>query len=270
MTCRSSRRSPGRTHRRLAVLLATALAAAPILSGCATNHEDLDAQVDYHYRLGMAHLQDNNPQAALVQFREAVKVDKNSTKAQFALGHAFFLLDDTDSAEAAMKRVVKIEPENGEAINYLGNIYEREGHPEKALAAFKQATLSTTYLTPHFAYRNMARVHRALKMEEAAEADLKTALKRVPEYYPARADLGKLYMDQGRWDEAVKEWSTLLDLNPEINDAHFYLAQTYLGGGDAEQARREAATFVLQADKGNQLLIEAQAMLQKLGGGGGG
>jgi type IV pilus assembly protein PilF len=253
------------THRtawRSACVLGALLLLA---SGCASDNEERESQVDYHYRLGMAHLQDNNPQGALVQFREALKEDKNSPKANFAMGHAYFLLDDAPNAEKAMKRVLKIQPDDGEAINYLGNIYEKEGRLDDAVATFRKAADSPSYMTPHFAYRNLARVYRALGRNDDAEVALVTAVKRVPEYFPARADLAKLFMDEGRWDDAIKEWTTLLDLAPEVADAHFYLGRAYLGKGDAVNARQEIAAFVLQAEKGHPLLPEAKGLLQKLG-----
>jgi Tfp pilus assembly protein PilF len=247
-------------------VLAAALAGSlAILAGCASDNKERESQVDYHYRLGMAHLQDSDTQGALVEFRNALKEDPKSVKVNFAIGHTFFLLDDTPSAEKAMKEVLKVEPDNGEAINYLGNIFEKEGRLDEAVAEFHQATVSQSYMTPHFAYRNLARVLRAQHKDAEAEAALGTAVKRVPEYYPARADLAKLYMDQGRWDEAIKEWTTLLDLTPEVADAHFYLGRSYLGKGDSDDARQQLAAFILQAEKGHPLLPEAKDLLKKLG-----
>jgi type IV pilus biogenesis/stability protein PilW len=249
-------------RRALACLLGGVLLVA---AGCASDQKEVESQVDFHYRLGMAHLQDNNPQAALVEFREALKEDKNAAKVNFAMGHSYFLLDDEQNAEKSMQKVLKVEPDNGEAINYLGNIYEKEGRLDDAVTQFKKAAASTTYMTPHFAYRNLGRVYREKKEDALAEEALKTAVKRVPEYFPARADLAKLYMDQSRWDEAIQEWKTLLDLAPEVADAHFYLGQSYLGKGDAVNAKQEIAAFVLQADKGHPLLPKAKELLQKLG-----
>jgi len=248
--------------RRAAIALGAALL---LLSACASDNTERDSQVDYHYSLGMAHLQDNNPQGALVEFRDALKEDKNSVKANFAMGHAYFLLDDAPSAEKAMKRVLKVDPDNGEAINYLGNIYEKEGHLDEAVAAFRKAADSSAYMTPHFAYHNLGRVLLKQGKKTEAEGAFKTAVKRVPEYFPARADLAKLYMDEGRWDEAIKEWTTLLDLEPAVADAHFYLGQSYLGKGDVTDAKQEVAAFVLQAEKGHPLLAQARVLLQKLG-----
>jgi Tfp pilus assembly protein PilF len=253
-------------RRGPAWLSACVLGAVLVLAaGCASDTEDRESQVDYHYRLGMAHLQDNNTQAALVEFRDALKEDPDSAKANFALGHTFFLLDDAPSAEKAMLHVLKVEPDNGEAINYLGNIYEKEGRLDDAVAQFQKATVSQTYMTPHFAYRNLARVLRAQHKDAQAEEALKTAVKRVPDYFPARADLGKLYMDEGRWDDAIKEWTTLLDLTPEVADAHYYLGRSYMEKGDSDKAREQLGAFVLQAEKGHPLLQEAKDLLQKLG-----
>jgi type IV pilus assembly protein PilF len=256
-------RGTGMLGGLLAGLLAVAL-----LGACASDakREEQQSQVDYHYRLGMAYLEDNNLQGAMVEFRNAAIENPESAKVQFALGHTDFKLGDYAAAQAAMERVLKIDPQNGEAINYLGNIYEQQGRLDDAIAAFQKAIAVPTYSTPNFAYRNLARVYLAQGKTAEAEAALGQAIRRVPEYYPARADLAKLYMDEKRWSQAVETWRALLDLIPDLEDAHYYLAESYVGQGDSENAKRELTTFLGAVSAEHPLAGAARDLLKKLGG----
>lgn len=250
--------------------LGAALAACVLLlaAGCATEAKRAEQKgnVDYHYSLGMAALEDNNLQGALVEFRAARKLDRDDPKVLFALGHTAFRLEDYAGAEQAMLGVLKIKPDDGDAINYLGNIYEQQGRLDEAVAQFKKAIAAPTYATPNFAYRNLARVELKLDHPDEAETALKAALLRVPEYFPARADLAKLYMDRKRWAEAVETWRALLDLSPAVADAHYYLALSYLGQADADNARRELTAFLAAVDDEHPLAAEARSLLGRLGG----
>lgn len=248
-------------------LLAGLLAAA-LLTGCATEAQRVEKQnqIDYHYRLGMAYLEDGNFQGALVEFRNAIKLDPDSSKALFAMGHTDFKLGDYTAAQAAMEHVLKVDPDNGEAVNYLGNIYEQEGRLDDAVTQFKKAIVIPSYTTPNFAYRNLARVYRTQGKNAEAEEALNAAIRRVPEYYPARADLAKLYMDEKRWSQAVDTWRALLDLVPDVEDAHYYLAQSYMGLGDTDDARRELTTFLGAVEEEHPLAADARKLLKKLGG----
>jgi len=250
--------------------LGAALAACVLLlaAGCATEAKRAEQKgnVDYHYSLGMAALEDNNLQGALVEFRAARKLDRDDPKVLFALGHTAFRLEDYAGAEQAMLGVLKIKPDDGDAINYLGNIYEQQGRLDEAVAQFKKAIAAPTYATPNFAYRNLARVYLTQGRTADAETALAAAIRRVPEYYPARADLAKIYMDTQRWSQAVEAWRALLDLIPDLEDAHYYLAESYVGLGDTDNARRELTTFLATVGAEHPLAKDARNLLKKLGG----
>lgn len=258
----------GRAGAATAVPVLAAVLVAGMLAGCAgkAKREEIRSQVDYHYGIGMASLEDNNLQAALVEFRTATDLEPENLKAQFALGHVLFSLGDYPGAETAMARVLAGEPKNGEALNYMGNILEQQGRLDEAVAAYRKALAVPTYATPHFAYRNLARALLAQGKRPEAEAALKAAVRRVPEYYPARADLAKIYMDTDRWDPAIQEWRTLLDLMPGVQDAHYYLAQSYMGAGDAKGAQAELKAFLAGVEKNHPMVPDAKALLKKLGG----
>lgn len=237
-----------------------------LLSGCATGAKRQQQQrdVEFHYRMGMAALQDNNVQGALVEFRSARDIAPKDVKVLFALGHALFVQGEYEEARKTMERILKIDPDNGETINYLGNVYERLGRTDDAIAAFQRAASLPSYLTPHYALHNLGRVYFMQGDTKRAEQAYLAALKRVPEYHPARVDLAKLYLDTKNWQRAVQEWVRLIDLLPDLYDARYYLAQAYVGMNEPMRARQELKLFLSSVEPENPLIPDAQALLSRL------
>jgi Tfp pilus assembly protein PilF len=237
-----------------------------ILTSCATSGKREAAQqmLDFHYRMGMAYLEDGDFQNGLVEFREGEKIDSKSTKVLFALGHTHFSQGDYGQARLMMKRVIALEPSNGEAQNYLGNILEKQGDKDAALVAFGRAAAIPEYRTPHYALHNKGRIHVARREFAQAEEAFKHAIRRVPAYYPARADLAGLYMETARWAKAVDQWRVYLDLVPDMMDVHYFMGKAYVGLGQLGSARTSLNLFIEQAGVEHPLYPEARALLDDL------
>ena len=220
--------------------------------------------VDFYYRMGMAYLEDGDFQNGLVEFRAAEKLDPNRTEVLFAMGHTHFTQGNYGQAKLMMMRIVEAEPDNGEALNYLGNILEKQGDGDAAIAAFKGAAEIPSYRTPHFSLHNLGRIH--LRRGELAQAEqaFRSAIRRVPDYYPARADLAKMYLDDGRWAEAADEWRVYMDIMPEGIEAHYYLGRAYIGLGQKVRAKAALQRFIDKAGPEHPLTPEAESLLDDL------
>ncbi len=244
------------------------VALALLLSGCATSaaRKKADDKVAFHYRMGMAYLEDRDFQNGLVEFRQAEQIDPNQVKVLFAMGHSLFSQGNYTDAKVIMERLLAIEPDNGEAVNYLGNINEKLGDQDAAIAAFKRAAALPNYRTPHFSLSNLGRIYLLQGEKAQAEEAFLAALKRVPEYYPARADLARLYLDEGRWSDAADQWRMFLDLAPNLTEGHYYLARAYVGLNKPGLARAALQTFIDQAGPLHPLYPGAEALLGDLDG----
>ncbi len=238
-----------------------------LLAGCtsAGKRKEIENNVAFHYRMGMAHLEDHDYQNGLVEFRKAEQLDAENGKVLFAMGHAYFSQGNYPQAKIMMERVLAIDPGNGEALNYLGNIQEKLGDLDGAIASFTRAATLPDYRTPQFSLHNMGRIYLARGETDKAEQAFISAIKRVPEYYPARADLARLYLDSDRWREAVEQWKVFVDLVPNIADGHYFLARAYVGVGKPDKAKIELATFIRTAPADHPLLPDAEALMADLG-----
>ena len=98
-----------------------------------------------------------------------------------------------------------IDPTNAQSLAYLGDIELKMNHPEKALEL----------LTKALANKNDIRI--------------------------AYADLGAIYMDQKKYDDALRAFERAVKLDPDQPDMHFRLGRVYQAMGNAPAAAREFA-----------------------------
>jgi len=106
-------------------------------------------------------------------------------------GHIAHARGIVKEAEKSWKKVLEIEPDNGEAWNNLGVLYRKHGDDEKALAAFQEA-------------------------EEKA-----------PERPDIPYNIGNLYKSSGDFDKAVTYYNKAIEINPEYAPAFNNLGTLY-------------------------------------------
>ena len=75
---------------------------------------------------------------------------------------------------------------------------------------------------------------------DEAIREFQAALRINPNVAEAHYSLGVIYMQQGRMDEAIREYQAALRINPIYADAHFNLGAIY--GSRAAPMRRSAST----------------------------
>ena len=248
-------------RRWLLVILSAAL-----LTGCATSakREAALKVVDSEYKYGKASFLERKYPDAAAHFRAALEVDPESTKVLYALAHVYYAQGDYRETEDVVKRIVLVDPEHGDGTNLLGMTYGKQGRHREAIETFARAADLRDFRSPHFALHNKGIEHLFLGETALAEESFHAAIRRVPEYYPARADLAKLYIDSGRWAEAAEQWRTFLDLAPDLHEGHYFLGRAYIGLGKSVLAAKELDDFLAKVDSTHPLVPEAQALLDDL------
>jgi Flp pilus assembly protein TadD/O-antigen ligase len=190
-------------------------------------------------------------QAAIQDFREAVRVFPNDGNMWNTLGYFYTLTGDMAGARAAYASGVKAAPENSMLVENLTGISRKLGiknDPDLAwLAAYSALTRELAAPAPS---------PRALD-----EAD--ALLRMSPGNLKAMTLKAKLLFKAGRLDEAASGLKTVLDANERDNMARYGLAVIYEKQGNIPAARSEWETF-LQFEPDN---AAAAARLKALGGG---
>jgi tetratricopeptide (TPR) repeat protein len=141
--------------------------------------------------------------AAIEQFRAAVKADPKMPEAHFGLGYLLWCQLQFEDAARQFQGELEINPRHLQSLTYLGDSQMNLSHPEAAMPLLEKAIL----------------------------IDAKNSL--------AHLDLGILYADAGRNDDALRELKTAEQLDPNDQSAHFRLGRFYKSVGKAAEANAE-------------------------------
>src|ERR1035437_6986227 len=140
---------------------------------------------------------------AIQQFRDAVKADPREPDVHFGLGYLLWTQRQYPEAASEFQAELANDPDHIQAMIYLGDTQIRLKHPEEA---------------------------RPL-LEKALRVDVGREL--------AHLDLGILYADSGRYDDALREMMEAARLAPEDVNVHWRLGRLYRSMGRKDEAKAE-------------------------------
>jgi len=89
-----------------------------------------------HRSMAALLLSGRQPQAAIEQSQEAVRLDPVSLAENYFLALCYLNAGNLDATERACQRTLELEPTFGSCANVIGDVYERRGDPDRAVAAY--------------------------------------------------------------------------------------------------------------------------------------
>ncbi len=138
------------------------------------------------------------------------------------------------AAHTDIERAVLLDPSSFQAHYILGNVLVRLGDPDRAVAEYREAI----QLSPDEprTYFQLALVLRT-KMDSAGEEHaLEQALATDSHYAPAHCEMGRILIEQGRFEDAVIHLNSAVQYNPKFEEAYFLLVRAYTKLGDKDKA----------------------------------
>jgi tetratricopeptide (TPR) repeat protein len=159
----------------------------------------------YHYALGSIEVEEKAPADAIPHFRKYVTARPNDPRGHFALGIAEFASGDYDRARQEMNSVAGFHETAAGAEYFLGRIAKLD-----------------------------------FKLDEAAD-HLARSIQGDANYAESRAELGKVRILQGNYDQAGAELEKALKVDPNCYLANLNLLELYRKTKDSRaeaQARR--------------------------------
>ena len=117
-------------------------------------------------------------QAALVELREAAKLNKSLPHLFTRIGALYDLLGQQEDARLAFEEAAEIDPGDAEARYLLGSLYLSQRHPEQALPHLESA-VELEPLAVSFRL-NLATAYAALDRRREATRELDTIDKLQP------------------------------------------------------------------------------------------
>jgi tetratricopeptide (TPR) repeat protein len=197
--------------------------------GCASGQVRRDLAVEY-YNLGNAHYRIGNLEKAIELFNRSIDFDPSILSSHSNLSLALIRQGKAAEARDLLRRLLDQEPENTSLLQILSYSYYIMNDTHEALETFDRI-LRLIPLDPWSLYNRGLVLWKSEQLEEAAKSfeellllgsELKGDL-----YQDALFNLGEIYLQQQRAEEAVGYLERYLEWQPEDNEGLLLLGQGY-------------------------------------------
>ena len=184
-----------------------------------------NARKQEHCKGGDVHLDNEQYDAAVAEFKEAINIDPIFTDAHCSLGRAYLGQGNLKEAENAAKKALRLED------NYY--LPARE-----LLKAIKEAHCDCGN-----AYLSQGKLEAAEKSAKEAlrfESNYPSALELLEQIKQAYYDRGLAYLNNEQYHEAIVQFKETISRYSNFTMAYCGLGYAYLGQGDLEAAENTA------------------------------
>jgi len=165
-----------------------------------------------HFNLGYAlfrHSVELHPRAlreAIVEFKEAIRLDSTDAQPYEGLGSALLVDGDLEGAAAAFAQAIRLNPDYPWPHHGLGHLLMERDEADAAIAKFREA------------------IRLAAKWPEE------------PEFAELHSDLGTALLNQKDFEGAIAEHRIVIRLDPNNPEGHKGLARALAERGDTKAA----------------------------------
>jgi len=163
--------------------------------------------------LGILLLQSNNPQSALENLEKAATLKPDHVRAQLYYGRALAQTGQPERAEKQYLIVLRLDPKLAIAAYDLGQLYLQQKRYQEAQGQFQKASESDPALSQ--AQLGLALAFEGLKDEVNAIAHFELYLAAHPDDLETRFHLARLYLAQGKNDQAYEGLVAVYRAKPE-------------------------------------------------------
>ena len=246
--------------RRTGMILLICLAAAGVLSGCATTNtgalpkagvnrmperrlltsdgrkaeETLDTAENYEH-LGDLNLQKGDITTAFVNYSKALQMEPERLSASYKTGRLFLLKGMTEEGRGEFEKIIKKEPKNAAAHEGMGWAYLLDGDSDKAVEYLTKALsmnerLWETHNLLGIAYDRQRKFSLAIEHYQAA-------ILIKPDAGAVYNNLGVSYYMNNEYDKAKDAFIMALQKGEERSRVYNNLALTFAKMGNYRAAR---------------------------------
>jgi tetratricopeptide (TPR) repeat protein len=158
-----------------------------------------------------------NKAGAEAQFRAAVKANSKEPNVHFGLAYLLWTQKRYDEAIPEFFAELANDPNNNQAMIYLGDTYVQTEQYDKARQILEKAL---HFQSPDpLIHLDLGIVYEATGDKESAIRELTKTIEMEPDFVNAHFRLAKLYQSMGRHDEAKAEFAKASSLNKKADKA---------------------------------------------------
>ena len=170
-------------------------------------------------------------------FRQIVALNAESAEADMLMGEALDEMHDPVGAIRQFRAAVKANPKEPNVHFGLGYLLWTQGQTTEAASEFQAELANDPQHLQAMLY--LADAKMQMNLPEEARPLLEKVVKQNPANGMAHRDLGILYADEGRKDEAAAEFEAATKADPKDVNAHYRLGRLYRSMGKAAEAKAE-------------------------------
>jgi serine/threonine-protein kinase len=170
--------------------------------------------------------------AALEECSRALALNDQLAAAHVAMGMIRAAKGENERAESEFKAALKLDPLDADAYRELATVYGAMGRADRAEATYKQAI---ELRHDWWSVKELGVFYFNHNRFSDAEKCLREVVRLTPDSAKAYSNLGGLYLEMGRYSDAVAQLQKSLSLAP-TSDGYANLGSVYYSEGDYAQA----------------------------------
>jgi serine/threonine protein kinase/Flp pilus assembly protein TadD len=198
---------------------------------------------DVRCNLGITYQRQGNLDAAIVELKEALRLDPNDANAHHALGAIYADQGKIDAAIGEYKEALRLDPNDTGMHCNLGNAYREKSNLNAAAEEYQEALRIDN--NNAVAHNNLGVVWFDQEKIDDAISEHKKAIELNPNDASAHYNLGRAYTLQRNFDSAIDEFQEALKIEPRDASTHFMLGLAYDQQGNFKMAIDEYQQAVI-------------------------
>jgi len=186
---------------------------------------------------------------AIEVFRQGTNRFPNSPRMAIGLGMALYSVGKYDEAVKSLLRAADLDPQDPRSYRFLSRAFDSSPTQANEVAECFRRFADLQPQNGQALYYYAMSLWKAKRAQDPGfnltqiEGLLKKVISLEPGLAEAHLQLGNLYSDQRRFADAIPEYLRARDLNPDLADAHYRLAQAYVHTGKKDLAEDELKIY---------------------------
>jgi tetratricopeptide (TPR) repeat protein len=174
--------------------------------------------INNEIKSAMENYQAGNLQKTVNICKKIVKIQPNNINALNLLGIICYQIKDYDSAIKYSKKLINLNPGNARTYYILGHSMQEKGETDEAITHYQRSL----QLDPNFAdaYYNLGTILQDNKRYDEAISCYKKSLQLNPNDVDAYYNLARVLQEKEQFDEAITCYKKALQINPNLADAY--------------------------------------------------
>jgi tetratricopeptide (TPR) repeat protein len=174
---------------------------------------------------------------ALVEFREAARLDKDDAAPHFNMGKVRYLKGQLDEAITEYREAIRLKKDDALPHYGLGIALDDKGRLEEAIAAYREAIrLKKDFAEAH---HNLGIALRKTGQVDEAIAECREAIRLKKDDALAHNSLGAALYAKAQLEEAIAQFREAIRLKKEFAEAHYNLGNALYNTGRVDEAIAE-------------------------------